>query len=133
MKEKFITFPQDHQLPNKEELRGKVYCKYHNSWNRSTNACWSFKNIIQDWINKVILKFSKKKKDMVIEEDPIPPVASVNIPATDLKEVLNAKNDERFSPNSRIIKVWIPKQYMVHRDELTSKRRISAAKEKEKN
>ena len=23
LKEKFITFPQDHQLPNKEELRGK--------------------------------------------------------------------------------------------------------------
>ena len=31
LKEKFITFPQDHQLPNKVELRGKVYCKYHNS------------------------------------------------------------------------------------------------------
>ena len=31
VKEKFIAFPQDHQLPNKEKLRGKVYCKYHNS------------------------------------------------------------------------------------------------------
>ena len=31
LKEKFITFPQDHQLPIKEELMGKVYCKYHNS------------------------------------------------------------------------------------------------------
>ena len=29
--EKFITFPQDHKLPSKEELRGKVYYKYHNS------------------------------------------------------------------------------------------------------
>ena len=24
-KEKFITFPQDHKLPNKDELSGKVY------------------------------------------------------------------------------------------------------------
>ena len=31
LKGKFITFPQDHQLPNKEELRGKVDRKYHNS------------------------------------------------------------------------------------------------------
>ena len=31
MMEKFITFPQDQQLPSKEELGGKVYCKYHNS------------------------------------------------------------------------------------------------------
>ena len=25
LKKKFITFPQDHQLPNNDELRGKVY------------------------------------------------------------------------------------------------------------
>ena len=37
VKKKFITFPQDHQLPSKDELRGKVYCKYHNSWNNSIN------------------------------------------------------------------------------------------------
>ena len=43
-------------------------------------------------------------------------MALVNIDATDLKVKLNAKNDERFSSNSRIRKVWIPKQYMVHRD-----------------
>ena len=46
LKEKFTTFPQDHLLPNKEELRGKVYCKYHNFWNHGTNSCWSFRNII---------------------------------------------------------------------------------------
>ena len=57
LKEKFITFPNDHQLPSKEEIKGKVYYKYHNSWNHSTNSCWSFKNIIQDMINKEILKF----------------------------------------------------------------------------
>ena len=31
VKEKFITFPKDHWIPRKEELRGKAYCKYHNS------------------------------------------------------------------------------------------------------
>ena len=38
LKEKFITFLQDHQLPIKEELRRKVYCEYHNSWNHGTNS-----------------------------------------------------------------------------------------------
>ena len=33
VKEKFITFPKDHQIPNKEKLRGKVHCKYQKSWN----------------------------------------------------------------------------------------------------
>ena len=39
IKEKIITFPKDHHIPNKDELRGKAYCKYHISWNHTTNAC----------------------------------------------------------------------------------------------
>ena len=50
-----------------------------------------------------------------------------------MKAVLNAKNDERFSPNVRIKKVWIPKQYLVHRDELVAKRKMFVDKEREKN
>ena len=72
VKEKFITFPQDHQLPNKKKLKGKFYCKYHNSLNHSANACWSFKSIIKNMINKEILRFLEKKEAMVIDEDPFP-------------------------------------------------------------
>ena len=46
VKEKFITFPKDHQILNKDELRGKNYYNYHNSWNHNTNACWGFRNVI---------------------------------------------------------------------------------------
>ena len=28
VKEKFITFPKDHRIPNKDKLRGKTYYKY---------------------------------------------------------------------------------------------------------
>ena len=62
VKEKFITFPKDHRILNKDELKGKAYCKYHNSWNHTTNACWGLRNVIQDRINKGILKFLDKKK-----------------------------------------------------------------------
>ena len=133
MKEKFITFPQDHQLPSKEELRGKVYCKYHNSRNHGTNSCWSFRNIIQDKIKKGILKFLEKKEVMVVDEDLFPPINLVNIVATDLRAILNENEDEKFSPNFMIRKVWIPKQYLVYKDELAIKRKVSIAKENEKN
>ena len=79
-------------------------------------------------INKGILKFLEKNEAMVINEDPFPPVASVNIAATNLRAVLNVKKDERFSPNARIRKVWIPKQYLVHKDELAAKRKVPTAK-----
>ena len=65
----------------------------------------------------------------MINEDPFPPMASVNIAAIDLRAVLNA----RFSPNAKIRKVWIPKQYLVHKDELAVKGKVSTTKEKEKN
>ena len=38
----------------------------------------------------------------MVDEDPFLPMASVNIAATDLRAVLNEKNDEKFSPNARI-------------------------------
>ena len=91
VKEKLITFPHDHQLPNKEDLRGKIYCKNHNSWNHNTNSCWSFKNVIQDKINKEVLKFPEKNEVMVIDEDSFPLKASINITTFDLKALINLK------------------------------------------
>ena len=69
----------------------------------------------------------------MIDEDPFPLVALFNIAATDLRAVLNKKDDERFSSNARIRKVWILKQYLVHKDELAVKGKVSTTKEKKKN
>ena len=60
-------------------------------------------------------------------------MSSFNIVAMDLRAVLNEKKDNRFSPNSRIRKVRISKQHLVHRDELTVKVKVSTARENEKN
>ena len=70
---------------------------------------------------------------MVIDEDPFPPVATINIAATDLRAMLNAKKAVRFSPSVRIRKVWIPRQYLVHMDDLAARKRVSTAKERKKN
>ena len=70
---------------------------------------------------------------MVIDEDPFPPIASINIDAIDLRALLNAKKAEGFSPSSRIRKVWIPKQYLVYMDDLEIRRRVSITKKRIKN
>ena len=43
----------------------------------------------------------------MVDEDPFPPVASVNIAVTNLRAVLKENEDEKFSPNVKIRKVWI--------------------------
>ena len=79
------------------ELRGKVYCKYHNSWNHTTNACWGFKNVIQDRINKGILKLPYKKEVMAIDEGPFPTVALVNTTSLDLRALIKSKKAGKLS------------------------------------
>ena len=98
VKEKFITFPKDHRIPSKDELREKTYYKYHNSWNHTTNACWGFKIAIQDKINKGILKFPDKKETMAIDEDSFPPVTSVNNTSLDLRALIESKKEGKISP-----------------------------------
>ncbi|CAL2277863.1 unnamed protein product [Prunus armeniaca] len=39
-----------HKLPKPEELKGRQYCKWHNSWNHSTNSCVVFRDVIQEGI-----------------------------------------------------------------------------------
>ena len=114
MKDKFITFPKDQRIPSKDELRGKVYYKYHNLWNHTTNACWGFKNVIQDKINKGILKFPDKKEAMAINEDPFPLVASINIVIVDLRALIESKKVGKLSPR----KVWVPKYCLVRVNKL---------------
>ena len=46
---------------------------------------------------------------------------------------MNEKEDKKFSPNVKIRKVWIPKQYLVHKDEMTIKGKLSISRKKENN
>ena len=64
----------------------------------------------------------------MVDEDPFPPIASINIATTNLRAVLNKKKDEKFSPNFSIRKVWIPKQYLIHKNELTIKGKVSTTR-----
>ena len=70
---------------------------------------------------------------MVIDEDPFPPIASINIAAIDLRTLLNAEKAGGFSPSAKNRKVWIPKQYLVYMDDLETRRKVSVTRERKKN
>ena len=42
------------------------------------------------------------------------------------------KNDGEFSPNAKIRKVWIPKQYLTYRNDFAAKMKVFAARGKGK-
>ena len=74
--------PDDVKLPHFEELKGKKYCKWHNSWTHSTNSCSIFQDRIQDLIKKGKLKFPERQ--MGIDEDPFPALQEVSINTHDI-------------------------------------------------
>ena len=58
---------------------------------------------------EVMVKPLGRKEAMVIDVDPFPLVASINIAATNSRAMLNAKKARRFSLSARVRKVWIHK------------------------
>ena len=66
----------------------------------------------------------------MIDEDPLPPVASINIDATNSRVMLNEKKARKFSPSARVKKVWIPKQYLTYKNDSAAKIKVFAAREK---
>ena len=57
---------------------------------------------------------SLTKKRLEIDEDPFPPVASVNTTSFDLRALIESKKEGKLS----LRKVWVPKYYMVRVDRL---------------
>ncbi|CAL9024616.1 unnamed protein product [Prunus brigantina] len=56
--QKAIEVP--HRMPKLEELKGRQYCKWHNSWNHSTNGCVVFGDVIREEITTGKLKLARK-------------------------------------------------------------------------
>ncbi|KAM1945513.1 hypothetical protein ACFX13_000493 [Malus domestica] len=73
---KIIKLRPGHTIPKVNELKGKIYCKYHNSSKHTTNNCVVFRDNIQSWIDNDKLRFPKKK--MSVDTDPFP-TATINM------------------------------------------------------
>ncbi|XP_073033859.1 uncharacterized protein [Primulina eburnea] len=107
-----VVLAEFNRMPPTEELKGREreYCKYHNSYNHATKSCWVFKNILQDRINKGVVKFPNKQDSMALDDDHFPSVALVNVNVTDLRDLLNEERSRSFAVKDRVIKkYWIPK------------------------
>lgn len=62
---KIIKLWPGHNIPKAKDLKGKVYCKYHNYGKHATNNCVLFRDAIQSWKTKV-----PRKNQMLVETDP---------------------------------------------------------------
>ncbi|CAL9030060.1 unnamed protein product, partial [Prunus brigantina] len=68
-----------HRMPKPEELKGRQYCRWHNSWNHSTNSCVVFRDVIQEGITAGRLKLAEKSPTVTTDPFPQPQVNMVNL------------------------------------------------------
>ncbi|CAL2266095.1 unnamed protein product [Prunus armeniaca] len=68
-----------HRMPKPEELKGRQYCRWHNSWNHSTNSCVVFRDVIQEGITAGRLKLAEKPPSVTTDPFPQPQVNMVNL------------------------------------------------------
>ncbi|OMO99378.1 reverse transcriptase [Corchorus capsularis] len=112
-----VKLPPGHNIPYLEIIKGKEYCKYHDSWRHSTNSCTVFRNIVQEKIERGILKFPEpSKKDMGVDKNPFP--ATVNMVA------INFPKDGRLTKEEKAKEVleegqaaFMKKKLVVHFDQ----------------
>ena len=70
---------------------------------------------------------------MVIDEDLFPPVASINTTTFELRALIDSKKTRRITTGPKIRNLWIPKQYLISKNDLIVERRVSAVRENKKN
>ena len=67
--------------------------------------------MVQDRINKGILKFPEKKETMLVDEDPFPPVANMSTTIFDLCSLINQRRRIREEmerrPRTLFRNVWV--------------------------
>ncbi|BFG25204.1 hypothetical protein CerSpe_114780 [Prunus speciosa] len=68
---KVIRLDEKHIFPKQEEVKGKLFCKWHNSFSHAINNCVQFRDAIQDLINegKILLD---KPATMRVDNEPFP-------------------------------------------------------------
>jgi hypothetical protein len=77
---------------SKKELKGRDYCKWHNTYTHATKSCVTFRNVIQDKIDKIVLKFPEvPEESMAVDADPFPFV-DVNTTFVDFSSLIPNKN-----------------------------------------
>lgn len=77
--------------------KNKNYGKWHNSYRHYTNECLTFRNVIQDFVDKGTLKFPEKTKaDMRIDSNPLPtPTVTLNVATADLRKLAEPRSTPR--------------------------------------
>ena len=81
-----------HRFPSKEELKGRDYCKRHSTYTHATKSCVTFRNVVQDKIDRNVLKFPEiTQENMAVDADPFPFV-DVNTTSVDLSSLMPYRN-----------------------------------------
>ena len=81
-----------HKFPFKEELKGRDSCKWHSTYTHATKSCVTFRNIVQDKIDRNVLKFPEAPQESMAIDVDLFPIVDVNTTSIDFSLLIPNKN-----------------------------------------
>ncbi|KAK9291684.1 hypothetical protein L1049_019633 [Liquidambar formosana] len=97
---KYIKLLAGHSIPTKD---ADQFCKWHGVKSHTTNNCVIFRNVIQENIERGILRFPEKAKDeMVIETDPFALMVGMNVVAAYLRSLAGQGEEKQGEANQPV-------------------------------
>ena len=81
-----------HKFPFKEELKGRDSCKWHSTYTHATKSCVTFRNIVQDKIDRNVLKFPEAPQESMAIDVDLFPIVDVNTTSVDFSSLIPNKN-----------------------------------------
>ncbi|KAK9676969.1 hypothetical protein RND81_11G112900 [Saponaria officinalis] len=64
-----IKLKGNHKIPQKQDIKGKTYCLWHNATTHTTNNCVVFRNVLQDLLDEGQLQFASNES-VKADDDP---------------------------------------------------------------
>ncbi|KAK9697508.1 hypothetical protein RND81_08G042100 [Saponaria officinalis] len=64
-----IKLKGNHKIPQKQDIKGKTYCLWHNATTHKTNNCVVFRNVLQDLLDDGQLQFASNES-VKADDDP---------------------------------------------------------------
>jgi hypothetical protein len=81
-----------HRFPSKEELKGMDYCKWHSTYTHATKSCVTFRNVVQDKIDRNVLKFLEASQESMAIDPNLFLVVDVNTTSVDFSSLISNEN-----------------------------------------
>ena len=93
-------------------MKGRDYCKWHRTYTHATKSCVTFRNVVQNKIDRNVLKFPESPQESMATDAHLFPIVDVNTKSVDFSLLIPSKNSYVKTNKSKVnlLQVFCPQE-----------------------